>query len=99
MISLTYIVNKIDAASVRFSTVQWYAFGSATHDSEVWSDFDFLVVYQHKEDVDEIRKRLSNLATHFPIDILFMTKNEENETKFIKSQRCIALERLTNSKN
>lgn len=51
------------------------------------NDIDILVIYDHAEQPKLLRRLLENLL-YIRVDLIFMAKDEENETDFIPSQSC-----------
>lgn len=67
----------------------WYLFGSVLEDCAAPSDIDILIIYDNPSTPSQIRENIENLVLIRPIHLIFMTLEEELETNFIASQRCI----------
>ena len=52
--------------------------------STAWvSDIDILILYRLENDIKSIRKEFNCLLDKFPIDLIFLTHEEESELDFI----------------
>ena len=69
----------------------WYLFGSILCCSSSSSDIDILILYEKREDIALIRNHLDPLEMECPLDLLFMTPEEEAELGFIWSEGCIEI--------
>lgn len=69
-------------------SASWYLFGSMLSDPDAANDIDMLVVYEHPDDAVQIRCALRSLCTALPLHLLLMSWGEEQETKFVESERC-----------
>lgn len=59
-----------------------YLFGSYLY-SEKWADLDVLIIYKDYEDIFMIKKVFSRNLLNTPLDLNFMTEEEENFYNFI----------------
>lgn len=59
-----------------------YLFGSYLY-SDNWADLDVLIIYRYYEDVPTIKKVFSKNLLHTPLDLNFMTNEEEKIYNFI----------------
>lgn len=84
------ILMQIANSNANLGSVKLYAFGSATRPNTTPNDIDILVIYDHAEQPRLLRRLLENLL-YIRVDLIFMTKEEENETDFIRSQNCIPI--------
>lgn len=84
------ILMQIVNSNENLGSVELYAFGSATRSNTSPNDIDILAIYNHTEQPRLIRRLLENLL-YIRIDLIFMTREEENETDFIRSQNCIPI--------
>jgi predicted nucleotidyltransferase len=69
----------------------WYLFGSVLRRNGHNRDIDVLVLYEKWEDVVLIRKRIEEREMERPLDLLFLTFEEEAELGFIQSEACIEI--------
>lgn len=60
-----------------------YIFGSYLY-SKKWADVDFLIIYRDIKDIHKIKSLYFNLLKDYPIDLTFMSMEEENFYNFIK---------------
>lgn len=59
-----------------------YLFGSYLY-SEKWADLDVLIIYKDYEDIFMIKEVFSRNLLNTPLDLNFMTEEEENFYNFI----------------
>ncbi len=59
-----------------------YLFGSYLY-SYIWADLDILILYKSYEDVLKIKQVFSRHLPHIPLDLNFMTQEEEKYFNFI----------------
>ena len=81
------VVEAIANLEMR-SAPKTYLFGSALSRTSVWSDIDILIVCELESDGQVIRSALKEIISHYPIDLIIMTHEEEREFKFIESEGC-----------
>lgn len=63
-----------------------YLFGSYLW-SELWSDLDFIVIYKKYDDICLIKEFFFHKLNEIPLDITFMTMEEEKHFNFIKETK------------
>ena len=68
-----------------------YLFGSVLRRNSPNRDIDVLILYENWEDVALIRKRLEARQLERPLDLLFLTFEEEAELGFIQSEACVEI--------
>ncbi|WP_028300050.1 nucleotidyltransferase domain-containing protein [Oceanospirillum beijerinckii] len=71
----------------------FYIFGSILTKGALYSDVDILVIYHKDDDVQIIRYILNDLFYKIPVDLCFMTRQEERELKFIMRTNAINIDR------
>jgi len=59
-----------------------YLFGSYLY-SENWADLDVLIIYKDYEDISMIKEVFSKNLSNTPLDLNFMTEEEESSYNFI----------------
>ncbi len=59
-----------------------YLFGSYLY-SENWADLDVLIIYKDYEDISMIKEIFSRNLSNTPLDLNFMTEEEESFYNFI----------------
>lgn len=59
-----------------------YLFGSYLY-SENWADLDVLIIYKNYEDIPMIKEVFSRNLSNTPLDLNFMTEEEESFYNFI----------------
>jgi predicted nucleotidyltransferase len=59
-----------------------YIFGSYLY-TECWADIDILIVYKNYGDVTKLKEVFSRNLPHTPLDLNFMTQEEEKYFNFI----------------
>jgi hypothetical protein len=67
--------------------IEWYIFGSATHEGSCPLDVDLLAVADDPITIIGIRRMTSRLLCANPIDLTIMSRGEENELGFIEEVR------------
>lgn len=75
-----------------------YLFGSALVNNANVADVDLLVVYQSEEDLPLVKTELSKVAKCFPLDITYMSKSEQLELDFIRTQKAKKINTLWHKK-
>ncbi|MFZ6640958.1 nucleotidyltransferase domain-containing protein [Undibacterium sp. TC4M20W] len=75
----------MDAATA-FTGGKIYLFGSILTSKPQVSDVDILVVYESVNGLAELKEHFSSLGLMAPIDVIYMTTNEEIYLDFIRKQ-------------
>lgn len=60
-----------------------YLFGSILQGKPCISDIDILVVYDSEDGLSELKNKFLNLGLNVPIDLIYMTSNEERYLNFV----------------
>jgi hypothetical protein len=63
----------------------------------VGSDYDILIVGPSGELLSRLKAELRFAGKELPLDIIYMLPEEEEETSFVKRERCITLAQLANA--
>ena len=63
--------------------LDWYIFGSFLDSSEHANDIDILIIYKSNFSPKIVRNYLAEFFNYYPLDLLFMTVDEEKELNFI----------------
>ena len=79
MLEISNLINELQILEIDCDI---YLFGSYLKSSK-WADLDFLVVYRNYEDVKKLREVFSRHFQHTPLDLNFMTQEEEGYFNFI----------------
>lgn len=79
MLEITNLINEIHILKLDCTI---YLFGSYLY-SENWADLDVLIIYKNYEDVSNIKETFSRSLLNTPLDLNFMTKEEEKYFNFI----------------
>ena len=79
MLEITNLLSEVQILEIDCSI---YLFGSYLY-SETWADLDVLIIYKDYEDVSMIKKVFSRAFLNTPLDLNFMTKEEEKIFNFI----------------
>lgn len=77
------ILNKISELSERNPSIKIYLFGSSLQIGLFQSDIDLLIVYNRPEEPMILRMKLKKIINKLPIDLIFLTQEEERELDFI----------------
>ena len=67
------------------SEIECYLFGSILN-SKFFNDIDILIIYKNRNQITHLKKLLAELSKTYPLHILYLTKDEENQFNFIKEQ-------------
>lgn len=67
----------------------WYLFGSAARGCERAQDIDILVLCESHEAVALVRHALQEACMRLPLHLFLITRDEESELRFIRSQGCV----------
>jgi len=84
------IITQIEKSDADLGRIELYVFGSATLPNSKPEDIDILVIYDCADQPKVIRKLLESLL-YINLDLIFMTKEEEIETDFIRLQKCMLI--------
>lgn len=87
---VTAIVNVLKTKFQYVNQIRVFVFGSAPCPDTIPNDIDLVIIYDEPIHPEEIRKLLASLD-YMPIHPIFLTIQEEMETNFITSQRCISI--------
>ncbi len=77
------LANKLECKG---EILEWYVFGSFLHSPKKAKDLDILVIYENISSAKEARKSLGDILLRHPIDLIFMTREEEKQFDFIRTQ-------------
>lgn len=77
------VANKLECKG---GMLAWYVFGSYLHSPKKAKDLDILIIYENIDSAKEARISLSDISIRYPIDLIFMTREEESQFDFIKAQ-------------
>jgi predicted nucleotidyltransferase len=69
--------------------IQIYAFGSILRKTNNISDVDIVIVYESEADLGNIKRVLESFGRMIPLDVLYMSFEEEIELNFLAQQRAI----------
>jgi hypothetical protein len=83
--------NEMQRISVQVLSSKWFLFGSVTTTKRPVGDVDLLIVCRAASDCVTVRMELAAICARFPIHLLIMTQNEEEEVNFIKDKRAIEI--------
>lgn len=88
-------MDKADVASFILASCpgldkyQAYMFGSSLRG--IGEDIDILIVGPAGEALASLKKEVLQAGHELPLHVLYMLPSEANETKFVTSERCVAL--------
>jgi predicted nucleotidyltransferase len=69
----------------------WYLFGSVIRHDPLPSDVDLLIVYENDADASAFRRGLENFSRFFPLHLLLLRKDEEEELRFVDEQKTLRI--------
>ena len=75
-----------DQGKLLSAQVKIYAFGSILWKSINISDVDILIVYKSGIHLPEVKKAIESVGGMIPLDVLYMTTEEEMEFDFVAGQ-------------
>ncbi|NEP78887.1 MAG: hypothetical protein F6K39_12335 [Okeania sp. SIO3B3] len=84
------VLMKVQSTSPRINI---YLFGSILKETLI-ADIDILVVYNSVSDLVVPREALNRISLSLPLDVVYMTKEEEKQFDFIESQDAILINDL-----
>jgi len=80
-------LNKIDELTQNHSNIneniRCYLFGSFLINKIGFSDIDLLIVYKSSKSLNSLKTDLEYFELKYPIDITFLSEEEEKELDFI----------------
>lgn len=82
------IAEMLSKLNFDCGTVELFVFGSVVNGDPPYSDIDVLVVYDAEEALEHVRGIIRKMDIEYPLDVIYMSRTEENETKFVERQRC-----------
>ncbi|HIF9391827.1 TPA: nucleotidyltransferase domain-containing protein [Photobacterium damselae] len=84
---LDFILVELKMAGVelkqRHLGIKFYLFGSILQSGRITNDVDILVIYDGPEEPAHVREVLHDLSHRYPLDLYFMTNEEESDLDFI----------------
>ncbi len=87
---ITNIANILSENFKKITNIEVFAFGSAIRIDSKPNDIDILVVYEDPAIPGKIRSSLGDIG-YLPIHLIFLNRQEEIETDFIKKQKCVPI--------
>ncbi|NEN89656.1 MAG: hypothetical protein F6K48_12385 [Okeania sp. SIO3H1] len=84
------VLVKLQSTSPRINI---YLFGSILKETLI-ADIDILVVYNSVSDLVVPREALNRISLSLPLDVVYMTTEEEKQFDFIESQDAILINDL-----
>ena len=75
-----------DQVVFRSAQVKIYVFGSILWKSRNISDVDILIVYKLGTHLSGVKKAIDSVGRMIPLDVLYMTTEEEMELDFVAAQ-------------
>lgn len=79
MLEITNLLSEVQILEIDCSI---YLFGSYLY-SENWADIDVLIIYKNYQDISMVKEVFSKTLFNTPLDLNFMTKEEEKIYNFI----------------
>lgn len=68
-----------------------YLFGSILKNKNVINDIDLLILYESQDELLEKKNKLNELSVYYPLDIYYMSLDEEIELDFINKVSAVKL--------
>lgn len=72
-------------------SLRWLLFGSILTSKRPVGDVDLLVIYVSDDEPTKVRRDLAPVTAQVPLQLLFMTAEEEIETRFIRNTGAVEL--------
>ena len=82
--SLIKVARNLDEEG---HVLSWYIFGSYLRIEKHAKDLDILILYEHVQSPSIVRENLNNISLYHPLDLIFMTNDEEQGFDFINQQQ------------
>ncbi|MFT7404680.1 nucleotidyltransferase domain-containing protein [Zhongshania sp.] len=73
-----------------------YLFGSIIQSNKNISDVDLLITYEDTQELQGLKKMINALEHRLPLDVIYMSIEEEEEFNFIIQQRAVKFEKWLN---
>ena len=73
-----------------------YIFGSFIHNKKKFNDIDILILYESELELLSIKGEIENISICYPLDVYYMTFEEEKELDFINIVNAIRIKKLCN---
>ena len=89
-VELTHIADILKNRLGLTEQIRAFAFGSSVDTNKRPNDIDIVIIYVDPLVPQKVRDILEDV-TYMPIDLLFLTPEEELETDFIRKQKCISI--------
>ncbi|NQY78822.1 MAG: nucleotidyltransferase domain-containing protein [Candidatus Caenarcaniphilales bacterium] len=89
--NLCWVKSKLLDLKINYPSTTWYVFGSILNPTQPCSDIDLLIIYDRENSLCQIKQSLKDIEMERPLDLIFMTVEEEQELNFIKSEGCVKL--------
>lgn len=71
-----------------------YLFGSVLKNKNVINDIDLLILYESEDELLEKKSNLNELSVYYPLDIYYMSLDEELELNFINKVTALQLKNI-----
>lgn len=82
--------NLLEDISLKKIDCKIYIFGSYLKTSQ-WADLDILIIYINFKDISKIKKIIQKNLPHTPLDINFMSYDEEKYFDFISQTNAVKI--------
>jgi len=89
--ALTEILQEAQRLAAELPQAVWYGFGSYFNRPDSFGDIDILVVCPTTTDAILLRAKTTEICMRWPLHLVIMTEDEQRETAFVISERCIVL--------
>ncbi|BDS13090.1 hypothetical protein AsAng_0038180 [Aureispira anguillae] len=74
--------NKLIHLSQKYFSLKFYLFGSSITDPH-YRDVDILILYRNRNDLLVLKTEINFFSNSYPLDITYLTYEEEKEFDFI----------------
>jgi len=79
-----YLEKKVYSLLKEVANIEVYLFGSLLTKVKPSCDIDLLIIYKENHQPKTIRKILHEVMYELPLDLIFLTNEEEKELDFIR---------------
>ena len=86
--ALLDILHEAKHLSHDLPRATWYGFGSYFGGQESFCDIDILVVCPTNADASFVREKTEDICARWPLHLVIMTEDEQEETSFVASEGC-----------
>ena len=88
------VIEIVETLKSFYFSKNIYLFGSILKSKKNFYDIDILILYECKEELHQKKSDLEKLSIYYPLDIYYLTFEEEKELNFIDSVMAIPIKSI-----